>query len=83
MEEKPKKKMKAAIFVIVLATFTTSLVTSRPDSSDYDCSDNYGGKCYNCHYSLDANRFCFRSSVCVLYKNGFIYTANKLEDWPM
>ena len=65
----------------------TKIALGKPSvEADYDCDYNdyalgttaAGGKCYPCPYQ--ESRTCFRSNVCVHYKNAVIYTLDG-PDW--
>ena len=50
------------------------LITSYAIAQDYDCSDNYVGKCYDCIHN---DNICHRAGPTkVIYRNGKIYTVD-------
>lgn len=62
--------------------FTRGCWGKPSSSTDYDCDyHDYTlgtGKCYSCPYQESLT--CFRSNVCVHYKNAVIYTVSG-SDW--
>lgn len=64
-------------YLFVLAIVPVVAILGRPSTTtDFDCEGDYDGKCYECHYQEDV---CHRSTICVHYKNGNIYTVDKKD----
>ena len=53
----------------------------RNNNADYDCSENYEGKCYNCFYN---EKICHRAGPHVIYHNGTIYSVDPINpNWHL